>query len=48
VLHNLSGKPQTVKLPAQRSRKLLKHSRPDTIIANGQLALPAYGSAILQ
>ena len=47
VLHNLSGKPQTVKLPAQRFRKLLKHSRPGTAVADGQLQLPAYGSAIL-
>ena len=47
VLHNLSGKPQTVKLPAQRFRKLLKHSRPGTAVADGRLQLPAYGSAIL-
>lgn len=47
VLHNLSGDPQTVALPAQRFRNLLKHSLPDTRIADGKLQLPAYGSAVL-
>jgi glycosidase len=48
VLHNLSGKPQTVVLPTQRFHSLLKHSRADTQIANGRVTLPPYGSAILQ
>ena len=48
VLHNLSGKPQMINLPAQRFHSLLKHSRPDTKITDGRLALPPYGSAILQ
>jgi len=48
VLHNLSGKPQTIELPAQRFHKLLKHSRADTTIASDHLHLPPYGSAILQ
>jgi glycosidase len=48
VLHNLSGKPQTLVLPAQRFRTLLKHSRADTTIDHGRLELPPYGSAILQ
>ena len=47
VLHNLSGQPQTVTLPAQRFRTLLKHSRPGTAITDNHLQLPAYGSAIL-
>jgi glycosidase len=48
VLHNLSGEPQSVALPRQRFRALLRHSRADTAIADGRLALPPYGSAILQ
>jgi glycosidase len=48
VLHNLSGKPQTLVLPAQRFRTLLKHSRADTTIDHGRLELPPYGSAVLQ
>jgi glycosidase len=48
VLHNLSGKPQTIALPANRFHTLLKHSRADTKIAGGRLTLPPYGSAILQ
>jgi glycosidase len=48
VLHNLSGKPQTIALPAKRFHTLLKHSRADTKIAGGRLTLPPYGSAILQ
>lgn len=48
VLHNLSGQPRTIDLPAQRFHSLLKHSRPDTRITGGRLTLPAYGSAILQ
>ncbi|MBN8924724.1 MAG: alpha-amylase [Rhodanobacter sp. 68-29] len=47
VLHNLSGRPQTVTLPAQRFRSLLEHSLPGTTVADGRLQLPAYGSAIL-
>ena len=48
VLHNLSGKPQTIALPAQRFHTLLEHSRADTAIAGGRLQLAPYGSAILQ
>ena len=48
VLHNLSGKPQTLALPAQRFRTLLKHSRAGTSIDDDHLELPPYGSAILQ
>jgi hypothetical protein len=47
-LHNLSGKPQTIELPANRFRMLIKHSRADTTIASDHLHLPPYGSAILQ
>jgi glycosidase len=48
VLHNLSGKPQTIALPAQRFHTLLEHSRADTAITGGRLQLPPYGSAILR
>ena len=48
VLHNLSGKAQTINLPARRFRTLLKHSRTGTSIDRGRLDLPPYGSAILQ
>jgi glycosidase len=48
VLHNLSGQPQNLTLPAQRFHRLLKHSLPGTRIAADRLQLPAYGSAILQ
>jgi hypothetical protein len=48
VLHNLSGKAQTIMLPPQRFHTLLKHSRADTTLHDGRLELPAYGSAILQ
>ncbi len=48
VLHNLSGEPQAITLPAQRFRSLLKHSRAHTSIDGGRLELPPYGSAILQ
>ncbi|TAM97339.1 MAG: DUF3459 domain-containing protein, partial [Rhodanobacteraceae bacterium] len=48
VLHNLSGKPQSVALPAARFHRLLRHSRADTAIAGGHLRLPPYGSAVLQ
>ncbi|HJR11311.1 MAG TPA: alpha-amylase family glycosyl hydrolase [Rhodanobacteraceae bacterium] len=48
VLHNLSGKPQTIKLPARRFHALLKRSRADTTIAGDHLHLPPYGSAVLQ
>jgi glycosidase len=48
VLHNLSGKPQTIALPAAHFRSLLKHSRANTKITDGRLTLPPYGSAILQ
>jgi glycosidase len=47
VLHNLSGQPQSLALPAQRFKHLLRHSRPGTSLADGRLHLPAYGSAIL-
>ncbi len=47
VLHNLSGRVQSVALPAGRFRRLLRHSRPHTTIADGRLTLPPYGSAIL-
>ncbi|HET6905502.1 MAG TPA: alpha-amylase family glycosyl hydrolase [Rhodanobacteraceae bacterium] len=47
VLHNLSGKPQSLELPSKRFGHLLRHSRPGTSIAGGRLHLPAYGSAIL-
>lgn len=47
VLHNLSGKPQAVTLPARRFHGLLKHSLPGTTVADGRLQLPAYGSAIM-
>ncbi|MBD8874382.1 alpha-amylase family glycosyl hydrolase [Rhodanobacter sp. DHB23] len=48
VLHNLSGEPQSVALPAQRFRTLLRHSLPGTTLADGELQLPAYGSAIMK
>ena len=48
VLHNLSGKPQTIALPARRFHSMLKYSRVDTTIDHGRLELPPYGSAILQ
>ena len=47
VLHNLSGQPQALATPA-RFHALLRHSRPGTTLANGQVKLPPYGSAILQ
>lgn len=47
VLHNLAGKPQSVRLPAQRFQSVLEHSLPDTRIKDGVLQLPAYGSAVL-
>jgi glycosidase len=47
VLHNLSGRAQSVALPAKRFRGVLRHSRPHTTIADGRLTLPPYGSAIL-
>ena len=46
VLHNLSGKPQSLDSPS-RFRHLLRHSRPGTSVENGRVNLPAYGSAIL-
>ncbi|MBS0569054.1 MAG: DUF3459 domain-containing protein [Proteobacteria bacterium] len=48
VLHNLSGTAQTVALPEGGFRTLLRHSRPDTAIADGKLLLPPYASAIVQ
>ena len=48
VLHNLSGKPQTIALPARRFHKLLRHSRVDTSLDGNGVTLPPYGSAILQ
>ena len=48
VLHNLSGKPQTVSLPANRFHTLLKQTRADTSIDGGRLELPPHGSAVLQ
>ena len=48
VLHNLSGQPQSVLLPAQRFHTLLKHSRAGTAITGSRLQLPPYASAILQ
>jgi len=48
VLHNLSGKPQTITLSARRFHKLLKHSRADTSFDGKGVTLPPYGSAILQ
>jgi len=48
VLHNLSGKPQAIALPAQRFHTLLEHSRADTAITSNHLQLPPYGSAVLQ
>ncbi|HKZ11046.1 MAG TPA: alpha-amylase family glycosyl hydrolase [Rhodanobacteraceae bacterium] len=48
VLHNLSGKAQTIELPANRFHKLVRHSRTDTKITDGRMMLPPYGSAILQ
>lgn len=48
VLHNLSGKPQTITVPAQRFHSLLKYSRPDTSFDGDRMTLPPYGSAILQ
>lgn len=48
VLHNLSGQPQALNLPAQRFRTLLEHSLPATTVAGGRLQLPPYGSAILR
>ena len=48
VLHNLSGKPQTIALPARRFHALLKHSLADTAMVDGRLQLPPYGSAIVQ
>ena len=48
VLHNLSGKPQTIALPGQRFHTLVRHSRADTKIIDDHLTLPPYGSAVLQ
>ena len=48
VLHNLSGKSQTIALPAQRFHTLLKYSRAGTTIVGDRLELSSYGSAILQ
>jgi glycosidase len=48
VLHNLSGKVQTIELPANRFRTLIKHSRANTNVADDRLTLPPYGSAIVQ
>lgn len=48
VLHNLSSKPQTITLPAQRFHTLLERSRANTAITGGRLQLPPYGSAILR
>jgi glycosidase len=47
VLHNLSGQAQSVTLPPQRFHALLRHSLAGTMVQNGRLQLPAYGSAIL-
>ena len=48
VLHNLSGKPQTVTLPPRRFHALLRHSRADTGVTGDRLTLPPYASAVLQ
>ena len=48
VLQNLSGKPQTIALPARRFHKLLRHSRVDTSLDGNGVTLPPYGSAILK
>jgi glycosidase len=48
VLHNLSGRAQTIKLPARRFHSMLRRSRAETKVTQGRLMLPPYGSAILQ
>jgi glycosidase len=48
VVHNLSGTAQSLPLPVGRFHKLLRHSRPDTTVADDHVQLPPYGSAILQ
>lgn len=48
VLHNLSGRAQSVDLEGRRFHSLLRHSRANTVLAGGRLELPPYGSAVLQ
>jgi glycosidase len=48
VLHNLSGRTQSVEITGRRFRSLLRHSQPETVLGGGQLQLPPYGSAVLQ
>jgi glycosidase len=48
VLHNLSGKPQSISLQGRRFHALVRHSRADTVLDAGRLRLPPYGSAVLQ
>ncbi|HEX7369533.1 MAG TPA: alpha-amylase family glycosyl hydrolase [Rhodanobacteraceae bacterium] len=48
VLHNLSGQPQSIALPAHGFHVVARHSRANTRIAKGYVTLPPYGSAILQ
>ena len=48
VLHNLSGRVQSVDLKGRRFNSLLRHSRPNTTLTGDRLQLPPYGSVVLQ
>jgi glycosidase len=48
VVHNLSGKPQSISLQGRRFHALVRHSRAGTVLDAGRLRLPPYGSAVLQ
>ena len=48
VLHNLSGRTQTVELKGRHFHGLLRRSRAGTVLAGSRLQLPPYGSAVLQ
>ncbi|MGH8216064.1 MAG: DUF3459 domain-containing protein, partial [Rhodanobacteraceae bacterium] len=48
VLHNLSGRAQSVDFGGRRFHSLLRHSRAGTVLTGGRLQLPPYGSAVLR
>ncbi|HJP97262.1 MAG TPA: alpha-amylase family glycosyl hydrolase [Rhodanobacteraceae bacterium] len=48
VLHNLSGRVQSVEIGSRRFQGVLRHSRDDTVLSGGRLQLPPYGSVVLQ
>jgi alpha-amylase len=51
VVHNLGGRTQTVAVNASRPKgfgRVLRRSAPGAVLANGQLTMPGYSTAILQ